>query len=167
MAKPKIYLASPYGFTAMQRHGMYELLVPAIKETGCIILDPWAINKPLADQALALPPGPEQTAKWAEVNLNMGENNEEAMRECDGLVACLDGPDPDSGTSSEVGFVYGLGKPIIGYRDDFRMAGENPASIINLQPEHFIRKSIPVYDGKIVTSIPDLQKEIRRIFFGE
>jgi len=37
----------------------------------------------------------------------------------DGLVAIMDGPDPDSGTSWEVGYAFGT-KPIVLVRTDFR-----------------------------------------------
>jgi nucleoside 2-deoxyribosyltransferase len=43
----------------------------------------------------------------------------------DGLVAIMDGPDPDSGTCWEVGYTYGVRKPIVLVRTDFRdMAGK-------------------------------------------
>jgi nucleoside 2-deoxyribosyltransferase len=38
----------------------------------------------------------------------------------DGLVAIVDGPDPDSGTSWEVGYAYGTGKPVVLVRTDVR-----------------------------------------------
>ena len=38
----------------------------------------------------------------------------------DGLVAIMDGPDPDSGTCWEVGYVYGLKKWIVLVRSDIR-----------------------------------------------
>ena len=38
----------------------------------------------------------------------------------DGLVAIMDGPDPDSGTSWEVGYAFGVRKPIVLVRTDFR-----------------------------------------------
>ena len=41
----------------------------------------------------------------------------------DGLVAIVDGPDPDSGTSWEVGYAYGRSKPIVLVRTDFRASG--------------------------------------------
>jgi nucleoside 2-deoxyribosyltransferase len=42
----------------------------------------------------------------------------------DGLVAVMDGPDPDSGTAWEVGYAYGRGKPVVLVRTDIRaMAG--------------------------------------------
>lgn len=50
----------------------------------------------------------------------------------DAVVACMDGPDPDSGTSWEVGFAYAQEKPIICYRSDFRMAGDTKGTPYNL-----------------------------------
>lgn len=38
----------------------------------------------------------------------------------DGLVAIMDGPDPDSGTCWEVGYAYGSKKAIVLVRTDFR-----------------------------------------------
>ena len=43
----------------------------------------------------------------------------------DGLVAIMDGPDPDSGTAWEVGYAFGVRKPIVLVRTDSRdLAGE-------------------------------------------
>jgi nucleoside 2-deoxyribosyltransferase len=43
----------------------------------------------------------------------------------DGLVAIMDGPDPDSGTAWEVGYAFGVRKPIVLVRTDFRiLAGD-------------------------------------------
>ena len=42
----------------------------------------------------------------------------------EGLVAIMDGPDPDSGTAWEVGYAYAAGKSIVLVRTDIRaMAG--------------------------------------------
>ncbi len=42
----------------------------------------------------------------------------------DGLVAIMDGPDPDAGTAWEVGYAFGTRKSIVLVRTDFRqMAG--------------------------------------------
>ena len=38
----------------------------------------------------------------------------------DGLVAIMDGADPDSGTCWEVGYAFGTGKPIVLVRTDIR-----------------------------------------------
>ena len=50
----------------------------------------------------------------------------------DMVVACMDGPDPDSGTAWECGYAYARGKPIVGYRTDFRIAAETPGAPYNL-----------------------------------
>jgi nucleoside 2-deoxyribosyltransferase len=49
----------------------------------------------------------------------------EALKACDACVALLTGPDHDSGTSAELGFLYALGKPCIGITDDKRGAMNN------------------------------------------
>jgi nucleoside 2-deoxyribosyltransferase len=36
------------------------------------------------------------------------------------VLACLDGPDVDSGTCVELGYALGLGKPVVRWRTDFR-----------------------------------------------
>lgn len=41
------------------------------------------------------------------------------------LVAIMDGPDPDSGTSWEVGYAYAAKKPIVLVRTDIRSAAGN------------------------------------------
>ena len=41
----------------------------------------------------------------------------------DALVAIMDGPDPDSGTAWECGYVYGK-KPVVLVRTDFRASGD-------------------------------------------
>ena len=41
------------------------------------------------------------------------------------LIAVLDGPDCDSGTSFEIGYAYAKGIPVIGIRTDFRQCGED------------------------------------------
>lgn len=38
----------------------------------------------------------------------------------EGVVAVMDGPDPDSGTAWECGYAFGTGRPIILVRTDFR-----------------------------------------------
>jgi len=45
-----------------------------------------------------------------------------AIRGSEVVVACLDGPDPDSGTSWEVGYAVGIGKPVVAFRTDDRLA---------------------------------------------
>jgi len=43
----------------------------------------------------------------------------------DGVVAIMDGPDPDSGTAWEVGYAFGVRKPILLIRTDLRTLAGN------------------------------------------
>lgn len=56
----------------------------------------------------------------------------EAVDWADMVVACMDGPDPDSGTAWECGYAYGKGKPIVCYRTDFRVTGDTEGAPYNL-----------------------------------
>jgi nucleoside 2-deoxyribosyltransferase len=157
----KIYVASPLGFSEAGNEFMYAKLIPAIEEMGYSVLDPWKLTpEKLIRPVLALPYGIEKQEKWKELNRIIGKNNVKAIEICTGLVAVLDGVDVDSGTSSEIGYASALKKPILGYRGDFRLSGENEGSIINLQVEYFINLS----GGKIITKISDLQKELKLMF---
>ena len=56
----------------------------------------------------------------------------EALDRADMVVACMDGPDPDSGTAWECGYAYAKGKPIACYRTDFRIGGDTHGAPYNL-----------------------------------
>jgi nucleoside 2-deoxyribosyltransferase len=56
----------------------------------------------------------------------------EAIDWADMVVACMDGPDPDSGTAWECGYAYARGKPIVCYRTDFRITGDTEGAPYNL-----------------------------------
>ncbi len=63
----------------------------------------------------------------------------------DGLVAIMDGPDPDSGTCWEVGYAYGVRKPIVLVRTDMRtMAGDAGAYNPMLSEAATIRLDLPI-----------------------
>ena len=49
---------------------------------------------------------------------------------CQCMVAWLDGPDSDSGTSFEVGYAYARGLPVIGVRTDFRLNQERGVNVM-------------------------------------
>lgn len=83
-----------------------------------------------------------------------------AIDKSDGLIAVLDRTDVDGGTASEIGYAYAKGKPILGYRGDFRLSSDNEGGVVNLQVEYFIRAS----GGVVVTKNGKLHEELRRIF---
>jgi nucleoside 2-deoxyribosyltransferase len=60
------------------------------------------------------------------------EMDVEALDWADMVVACMDGPDPDSGTAWECGYAYAKGKPIVCYRTDFRISGDTQGAPYNL-----------------------------------
>jgi nucleoside 2-deoxyribosyltransferase len=55
-----------------------------------------------------------------------------AIRDCDVVVAVLDGPDADSGTCFECGYAFASHRPVIGLRTDFRFGGDAREAGVNL-----------------------------------
>jgi|SRR6516165_9305336 nucleoside 2-deoxyribosyltransferase len=76
-----------------------------------------------------LPQEHEPRSKMAKAIFDM---DVEALDWADIVVACMDGPDPDSGTAWECGYAYAKGKPIVGYRTDFRISGDTEGAPYNL-----------------------------------
>lgn len=153
----RIYLASPLGFAESTR-GFLPRLLEAVTECGLEPVDPWSLpNLELLVEAERLPLGDERLGQLREANHKIAAANEAAVRSCDFVLAVLDGSDVDSGTASEVGFAYALGKRIVGLRSDFRRSGENDGSIVNLQVQYWVEAS----GGRIVSSLRDLKAELR------
>jgi nucleoside 2-deoxyribosyltransferase len=69
-------------------------------------------------------------------SLETFQSNLQALSECRIMVAILDGPQVDDGTSWEIGYHYARGGKIIGIRTDYRKAGEAAESKVNLMIEH-------------------------------
>lgn len=134
-----IYPAGPLGFSEAGRYFYEREFLPLLTRIGFDPLDPWKLTDPeIIDQALRLPYGIDQKNAWQDANKIIGKNNAEAIKKGRLVVAILDGTDVDSGTASEIGFAANMGRPIIGYRGDFRLSADNPGSIVNLQVEYFI-----------------------------
>ncbi len=159
MKTPTAYLAGPYGFSEAGRSFYRELFVPLVCDAGFDVLDPWTLTPPaLIEEASTLPYGEERRERWREVNRVIGENNARAIRDADIVVAVLDGPDVESGTAAEIGYGAALGKPVIGYRGDFRLAADNEGSMVNIQVEYFIHAS----GGSIAPTLDLLRTELAR-----
>lgn len=104
-----------------------------MRESGFEVLDPWNTG--------IEPPAPEaEKQPWDRFNMLVGERNRKMIESSDGMLAVLEGTDVDSGTASEIDCAFALGKKILGYRGDFRLAGNNPGSTVNLQVEYFSTK---------------------------
>ena len=152
----KVYLASPLGFAESTRDFM-SLMESQIAACGYTVVNPWHLADPQQFEAAALIENTEQRRRALhKLNMEVAARNEKAIRECQMVVAVLDGADVDSGTASEIGFAYALGKRIYGYRGDFRIAGDNEGSLVNLQLEYWIESS----GGCIVRNLDGLRQRL-------
>ncbi|MGI8854533.1 MAG: nucleoside 2-deoxyribosyltransferase [Thermomicrobiales bacterium] len=147
----KVYLASPLGFAASTTHFMEEL-ERALARTGIEVLNPWKSDfGPEFRHASAIADQAERIAALGQINTRVAHANESSIRACDMVLAVLDGVDVDSGTASEMGFAYALGKRVHGLRTDSRLIGDNEGSVINLQVQYWIEAS----GGTLVRRLED------------
>jgi nucleoside 2-deoxyribosyltransferase len=153
----KVYLASPLGFAASTRGFMDELAVELSRYVE--LVNPWDDHR--FDDDFARAPGIENRAErmaiYKRANTELGRTNAASIDGADGVVAILDGVDVDSGTAGEIGYAFAKGKRIYGLRTDFRLAGDNEGSIVNLQIQYFIEAS----GGEIHTVVPGLINAVR------
>jgi nucleoside 2-deoxyribosyltransferase len=156
----KIYLAGPLGFSEAGMRFHQKTIIPEVERLGHQPLDPWHLTpQSEIDAVMRMPYGPERRDAWRKLNREIGANNRAAIDRCDLVFAVLDGTDVDSGTASEIGYAFAKGKPILGYRGDFRLSSDNEGSIVNLQVEYFIRQS----GGTIITSFADFADALSKI----
>lgn len=156
----RIYIAGPLGFSEAGSDFYSNTLIPKVKSLDHEVLDPWELTDSRKINGVrAMPYGPEKRQEWRRVNAEIGRNNHIALDRCDAVLAVLDGPDVDSGTASEIGYAFAKGKPILGYRGDFRLSADNEGAVVNLQVEYFIRQS----GGEIITRFADLPPALARI----
>lgn len=74
----------------------------------------------------------------------------------DAVVACMDGPDPDSGTCWECGYAYAKKMPTILFRTDFRMIGDGGKAPFNLM----LSESASWHAELPFTSLEDLAERL-------
>ena len=87
----------------------------------------------------------------------------------DGLVAIMDGADPDSGTSWEVGYAHGGRKPIVVVRTDFRdLAGDAGPYSPLVAESATIRLDLPAAStAEVIAAILDALSVIERDRLGK
>jgi nucleoside 2-deoxyribosyltransferase len=148
----KIYLASPLGFSPEQKPYLTKIR-PHLDKLGYGVFDPWSqpFSKAIRE-ASKIENHHERLAAFSRLSKGIGAANENAIRDCDILLAVLDGVEVDSGTASELGFAVGLGKPCYGLRTDWRDSGEFGLPV-NLQLLHFIENS----GGSLFRSIEEIE----------
>lgn len=146
-----IYLASPLGFAASTRPFMDDL-VHALREHVTVV-NPWDDQRFAGEfaQLEHVDSVKDRCARLNEINRELGRANAASIDRVDGVFAVLDGVDVDSGTAAEIGYAFARGKVVNGLRTDFRLAGDNPGSIVNLQVQYFIETS----GGAVVTDVDD------------
>ena len=156
----KIYMASPLGFSQAGRLFYNGTLIPEVVRLGFEVVDPWTLTDQAKMEAVQnMPYGQARRDAWRRLNVEIGGNNRAGIDRADMVLAVLDGVDVDSGTAAEIGYAFAKGKPILGYRGDFRVSADNEGSTVNLQVEYFIRQS----GGDIVTKLADLAPALAKI----
>ena len=85
------------------------------------------------------------------------EMDVEALDSADMVVACMDGPDPDSGTAWECGYAYAKGKPIVCYRTDFRISGDTKDAPYNLM---LSESATARFEVPFRTNTPEFHKRV-------
>ena len=136
----KLYMAGPQGFMEATRP-FHNSVVELVRRMGGFALDPWVLTPDeIIQNVINMPLGKRQMAAWRRANRII-----------------------DSGTAAEIGAAFILGKPIVGYRGDFRLARDNLGGIVNLQVEYFIRES-GEGRGNIIESISQLPHELLRVW---
>ncbi len=108
----KLYLAGPLFSIAEQRFNVD--VARFLKKKGFKVWLPQA-HEPRDKTATAIFEMDVEGLDWADM-----------------VVACMDGPDPDSGTAWECGYAFAKGKPIVCYRTDFRISGDTKDAPYNL-----------------------------------
>jgi nucleoside 2-deoxyribosyltransferase len=156
----KIYMASPLGFSEAGRSFYNGTLIPEVIRLGFEVIDPWTLtDQAKIDAVEKMPYGEERRDAWRRLNVEIGGDNRAGIDRADMVLAVLDGSDVDSGTAAEIGYAFAKGKPILGYRGDFRLSADNEGSTVNLQVEYFIRQS----GGDIVTKLAGLAPALARM----
>jgi nucleoside 2-deoxyribosyltransferase len=159
----KIYLAGPLGFSDAGRAFHNNVIVDRVVALGHVPLDPWSDAAPdgidprlaaeivqIAAAIAKVGESADKRAAWRALNPRIGAKNAALIDAADMVLAVLDGTDVDSGTAAEIGYAFAKGRPILGYRGDFRLSADNEGSTVNLQVEYFITAS----GGTIFTSVP-------------
>ena len=117
--KKKIYLASPYGFSAQQRECLLPVFVRTLEALGAEVWEPFARN----NQVDFSRPG------WA---YQVGQSDLRDVTACDAIFAIVNGTPPDEGVMVELGAAIALGKKTFLFRDDFRRCTDCETYPLNL-----------------------------------
>ena len=119
MNRRRIYLASPYGFSAQWKRLLLPEFVTALESLGLEVWEPFARN----GQVDLAEPG------WAH---RVAQRDLRDVHDADALFAIVNGTPPDEGVMVELGAAIALGKPTFLFRDDFRRCTDSEQYPLNL-----------------------------------
>ena len=146
----KIYLASPYGFSAQWKRLLLPEFIAALESLGLEVWEPFARN----GQVNLAEPG------WA---YRVAQRDLQDVRDADALFAIVNGTPPDEGVMVELGAAIALGKPTFLFRDDFRRCTDSEQYPLNLMLFAGLREvEWQQYVYSDLTEISDPQKALVR-----
>ena len=114
-----LYLANPYGFSLRQRHGPLVELTRALEGLGAEVREPFARTGDVD------PSTPEGSYRIAQADRR-------DVRDADGFFAVVNGCPPDEGVMVELGMAIAWEKPVLLFRDDFRLCTDGAHYPLNL-----------------------------------
>ena len=115
----RIYLASPYGFSAQWQRLLLPEFITALESLGLEVWEPFERN----GQVDLAQPG------WA---YQVAQRDLQDVKDADALFAIVNGTPPDEGVMVELGAAIALGKPTFLFRDDFRRCTDSEDYPLNL-----------------------------------
>ena len=119
MTRRRIYLASPYGFSAQWKRLLLPEFTAALEALGLEVWEPFERN----GQVDLAAPG------WA---YRVAQRDLQDVRDADALFAIVNGTPPDEGVMVELGAAIALDKPTFLFRDDFRRCTDSEMYPLNL-----------------------------------
>ncbi|MFT5087394.1 MAG: nucleoside 2-deoxyribosyltransferase [Candidatus Latescibacterota bacterium] len=117
--KKKIYLASPYGFSAQWKERLLPDFVSRLEQMGAEVWEPFARNNQIDFSK----------GGWA---YEVGRADLRDVVESDAIFAIVNGTPPDEGVMVELGVAIALGKKTFLFRDDFRRCTDCEEYPLNL-----------------------------------
>lgn len=103
----KLYFAQVMDNRAYLEHALK--LLSALEAAGHSVYFPWR------DEGVII-----EDESTFEQSLKTFNRDVQGIKDCDAMVAYIDGLGPDSGTCVEVGIAYALGKPVLLYTTEFK-----------------------------------------------
>ena len=118
MARKRIYLASPYGFSAQQKARLLPEFVARLEALGAEVWEPFARNN-----------GDVTSPGWA---YRVARADLSDVSDCDAIFAIVNGTPPDEGVMVELGVAIARKIPTFLFRDDFRRCTDSEHYPLNL-----------------------------------